>query len=46
MSRKKYSTVKKESLFAKTKKTITFQIGVAKNLQLDKYYVYIKRNYI
>ena len=44
MSRAKYSTVKQKSFFVQG--PISFQIGVAKNLQLDMYYVYIKRNFI
>ena len=44
MSSEKYRTVKQEAFFVQG--PISFQIGVAKNLECCKYYVYIKRNYI
>ena len=44
MSTEKYRTVKQEAFFVQG--PISFQIGVAKNLEWSKYYVTIKRNYI
>ena len=44
MSTEKYRTVKQEAFFVQG--PISFQIGVAKNLEWRKYYVFIKRNYI
>ena len=44
MSTEKYRTVKQEAFFVQGPSS--FQIGVAKNLDWNKFYVYIKRNYI